>query len=899
MAGDCKIDVVSGAINTGASATTDFTITGFGTPVACIIKITFDTTDGSTSDAEYRYSLGFSDFTNHRSISGQTEDASANEDANHARSATLAYRLLDVAGSAVGSGTASAITDGVRLTNGDAFTAAAFVTVTLIGGADVSALVGTVTANATENLTTVVTTSIDQDIVFFVGNMTNSTSIQSNVIGSYGVATTGREAGQSIANKSLSWSVDQNGSVGDPFGHVNSNRCLSLSNPSGSAGSISWGIELTAADATTFTVTSRDGAPGSGQDSYYLAIALDPTGTRLKSAIGSIDSPVASGNWSKGSIGFKPQYVELGITQVIAEDTSYGNGTVGSIGWSSVGVTAEAAHSVYDEDGSATINANNCFRSQAIYQFDNDGSTIAYDLSFSSFDAGGWTYSQVGTPSTTASKWIWVAIEEAPTGADIARDPPAGNLTLATVAPTQQINTPVASGNLSLSTVAPTQQINNPIPSADLTLSTVAPTLLQTFDVPRNPANAELVLTTSIPTVNQTFDIAVDVPGDNLTLTTTAPEISVLINKAPATAELSINTTAPIINQTLDISKSPAAGQLTISTAGSSQQLSVPVASGNLVLSSEPPAVLQTFDIAVSVANTNLSLSTAAPAVLQTFDISLAPAVAQLTITTVAPVILQTFDVARSPANAELTISTAAPSLGASINIPVGEGTLTLSTVAPAVSTGADLPFEAPTAQLSLTTAAPTQQLGVPVASGSLSITTAAPTVLAAGDVDRTVPAAELVIGSTTPAVNETKKFSPANDNLVITTEPPVALRTGDVLRTPATGQLSLSTSAPILSLTSNFSVAAGNLIIISTPPEVVATTGAKDFFPANDNLVISTTSPIIQLIRRFQPEHRALTLSTAAPVASVFPEARIFRVPARSTCSVGAETRTLRVASE
>lgn len=412
-AGDVKVDVVSGALNTGATDTTDFTKPGFGTPKAALITLTYDASDDADSATEYKVCIGLTDFTNSRFISVQAENSSAVEDANNRKGVNDAYFLLDAAGGDDGHGDASAITNGVRLTNQAAFSRAAFVEVTMFGGADLAVDCGTQSlTNTSVGNTNKQTTGIDQDIVFFIAiRATQEDDTRVGIKASFGVASTGREASQSIVNRCQSFTVDDSDTVGDPFSAIRNNRCVAIIQANGNSDRA---LELTAADATTFTTTIRDVDFAAGSEVYYLALALDPEGSRRKSEIGSIDSPTASGDWSKTGLGFKPKYVGLAINRLTAENTIASDSTAGSVGFShNAGSGDQTCHSFYDADAAATIKANNCFRGRAIYLFDDGGSTIAYDLSHSSFDSDGWTYSQVGTPSATESKWFYWAIEEA------------------------------------------------------------------------------------------------------------------------------------------------------------------------------------------------------------------------------------------------------------------------------------------------------------------------------------------------------------------------------------------------------------------------------------------------------------------------------------------------------
>ncbi len=596
MAGDVKVAVVTGQIATGATGTADFTKADFGTPKAAIIIITRDSSDGSTSAVQYAVSIGFTDFTDERFIAGQSEDGAAKENADCRKGVDHSYYILNSGGDASGSGNASVITDGVQLTNDDA-SGGVFATVVLFGGADLDVKVGShVLSNNSVNDTNATTTGIDQDIVFFIGvDRSGEDSTGTGVRNSFGVASTGREASQSIANQCQGFTVDHGNVVGAPIAVRRNARCLSITDE---GGGLDWGIRLSAADVTSFTTTIEDKSPGSGMEVYYLALALSVSDGRLKSEIGSVDGPVVSGDWSPAPLAFTPQYVGLGISTLGAINSISQTASAGAIGIShNTGSGEEGCHSWYDEDATDTINTNNCFRSRAIYLFDDDGSTIAYDLSHSSFNSDGWTYSQVGTPSATASKWFYWAIEEAPAaGADIDITVPVASLTITTFAPTQQIITNVPVQTLSINTAAVTQEILTRVPSANLTLISFAPTILQTFDHQRNIPTQTL----SLDTFSVTQQIITTVP----------------------TQTLSITTFTPIVVLTANIDLSPASASFSLSTAAPNIQVSINIvpSTASLILTTTAPIILVGINIIITPNKADLTLATVAPSIINAPD---------------------------------------------------------------------------------------------------------------------------------------------------------------------------------------------------------------------------------------------------------------------------------------
>ena len=409
MAGQVKVAVVSGPISSGGAGTADFTKSGFGTPKACIILLSFDAVDDASVAIQGRASKGFSDFTNHRCISHQDEDGSAKVDSDARKSATKAYVVLDVAGVVDIDGAASTITDGVRLTNTTNISASAvFATVIMFGGADLQVSLDSVILGNGIDLTTVVTTGIPQGLVFFIGtDISGEDSSSTALNNSFGVVHISDDQA-TIVNRCMGWCSDHNNNVGSPGSVVRNDRCLKVLTET--AGD-DWGLELTAATATSYTVTTRDVSPGAGMEVYALALNLDNRGSK----VGSVDSPTAGPTWTPAvALGFIPQYVGLGLTHAQVEGTIEADADAGGLGISSnTGPGEETFHGWYNEDASAAANTNNNFRSRALDFRNHDVSVIVHDHSHSSFQLGDWTYTVNTENEVTARKWFYWAIEEA------------------------------------------------------------------------------------------------------------------------------------------------------------------------------------------------------------------------------------------------------------------------------------------------------------------------------------------------------------------------------------------------------------------------------------------------------------------------------------------------------
>lgn len=412
MAGDVKVEVVTGAISTSSTGTADFTVSGFGTVLACKIVLSHDQADDASIQANYRGSIGLSDFTDHFCVSHQDDDASANVDSDKYGASAKAYLLMRGDGAVVVDGTASAITDGVRLTNTtNGGGTAQIAQVTLYGGADLQISLDKVTTPNSDGGTVVVTTNIDQDIIIVIGqkNVAEDTRVN-NVQHSYGLGHIDTSDHATFVNRCIGWSSDHAETAGSPGAIIQNDQVATFLT---AAGVEDWGLELTAATTTAYTLTERvtGSASGVGNEVYVLALDLDDR----KSKIGSVDSPTSGATWTPSvSLGFTPQFVELGLTQLAAEGAVETDGDAGSIGFSNnAGSGSEACTSWYNEDAAATTNTASLFRSRAIDFRSDDQATVIQDHSHSSFNDGDWTYTINDENETAARKWLYGAIEVA------------------------------------------------------------------------------------------------------------------------------------------------------------------------------------------------------------------------------------------------------------------------------------------------------------------------------------------------------------------------------------------------------------------------------------------------------------------------------------------------------
>lgn len=902
MAGDVKITVVSGQLATGASGTADFTEPGFGTPLACIVIASFDDSDDTSIAAQSKVSIGLSDFTTNLCVSHQDEDASASVDCDTIKKQNACYHVLAVNGSIEVNGRATTITDGVRLTNlNNPSGVAPFVTVIMVGGADLTISLNEEAIDATEDDTSTRAhanfTDGNDKLVFFIGtDIAAESSSKTGINNSFGVChITGNDAGgYTFSQRSIGWASDHNAAEGAPHSELCTDRVLNIITEAGAA---DWGLEVTgfSSSGNTLTVTTRDNSAGNGMEVYSLALDLDDR----KAKVGSVDGPTSGVTWSITGMGFKPQYVGLALTDLSVESTARAgietdDVQAGVHGISSnAGSGAETCHSWYNEDAAATTNTNNLFRSRAIDLRDDNVTTVLQDHSHSSFDSGGVTHTINTENETVAKKWFFCAIEEAAAAGDISFNPSPGELELTTTSPPQQIITSAPSGELSITTEPPTVlqtlDIQRDPLAGELSLTTTIPTIDVTLNIPKTPAAAdldltavgptqellvrpasgELELTTTAPSVGT--DISLTIPTGELDLTTASP--SQQFNLPITSGDLSLTTTIPAILQTLDIERLPASGELSITTVGPSQQLNLPVASSELSLTTTITSILQTFDVARSAPTGELSLTT----IPVTQQISIPISAGELDLTTTVPVVSETSNVERVPAAGDLLLTTT--SVSQQLNLPVVSGELSITTTVPSVFTSGDINLAPATGEISLTTVPVTQQLNVPVTSGDLALTTTAVTQ----QVNLPIPPAEFSIDSTVPLITQTFDIlrTPAAADLeittasisqqlnlhisagklAITTTTPTALQTLDVQRDPSTGELALTTTP--VTLQTNLPVAPAELAINSSIPSVVVTLDVQRT-PPSAELILDTSSPGLET--RLTPPPSELSITTTAP---------------------------------
>jgi len=373
MSGNLKTAIIHG-LEPSATGTQDYTLSGFGTPVAAIIVGTFCTAFDTVTNTNVIVQ-GFTDGTTSRccgasEISGQGNAHSwcHSTDKFYARQyeyGTISHFEADFS---------SWITNGIRInwTKVNSSYRKKFFIV-LIGGTDVSAKVGDFTPSSSLNGTVNVSSlGLDPEVVFFMGTMSNFnasfTQVQDgNISLGYAISKDGTEK-NSCAYKS----GDHYASTMKHHNGIFTDRCARIYDEGSSH--VDYAIEMTGVGTGQFTVTTRD----ANNDIYevgYLALELggddyDIVNQVLPNSSGTQDFP------SSGSLSFSPEHLYSIATWNTAQDTDADADYNLAIGVANEANSQDAAHILMGEDNVATSDEDGIVSDTYSMLISNDAASI-------------------------------------------------------------------------------------------------------------------------------------------------------------------------------------------------------------------------------------------------------------------------------------------------------------------------------------------------------------------------------------------------------------------------------------------------------------------------------------------------------------------------------------------
>lgn len=306
MAANLKTSIIHG-LEPSSTGTVDYTVSGFGTPVAAIVLSSHCTSFDIYTNTNVSV-IGFTDGSTHRCC-GQSEGEGESNAHSWCHSTDKLYVRVYKFGtvSRFEADFSTWVTDGIRInwTKVDSDERKKFMII-LIGGTDVSAKVGDFAPSSSVNGTVDVTSlGLDPEVVFFMGNGSNFnasfTQVQNSEISfGFAISKDGTEK-----NSCVYKSGDHYESTSDHVGGIFTNRCCRVYSAGGN--SLDYSLEMTDVDTGEFTVTTRD-ANNNVFEVGYLALELggddyDIINQVLPDSNGNQDFP------SSGSLSFGPEHL--------------------------------------------------------------------------------------------------------------------------------------------------------------------------------------------------------------------------------------------------------------------------------------------------------------------------------------------------------------------------------------------------------------------------------------------------------------------------------------------------------------------------------------------------------------------------------------------------------------
>lgn len=461
MAIECK--VVTGNLPTSGT-TVDLTSSGFGNPTAAIIVVS-RCASGNNPKTSIYYSVGFVEY--HATSPPQTVNSISSAD-NQSTSLTArsqnnarCYERVNVSTTNVDRyGTASFITDGVRITLDAAETVASYIECILIKGtSNVKVEEKQLTVNGANDITT---TGFKPDLVFFtsIGHATVDSGA-GHAIFSFGAAH--NDSTDTVSQGLVAFNSETGVGTSDTYSVTRDDAAVGQCHN----GSQTWGGSIGTFDANGFTVTTS-ATPGNDYIQYLALESDDPDDFY----VGVITTKTTTGTQAYTGTGFEPVALILGQTHTTTTNTiQTGNG--GGIGMAS-STTAEYSAGMADEDGQGLTDCQSDFRTDGVAQCYSHTGTLELAAELSSFDSNGFTLNfdtVSGGPGSTARKWLAIAIGDAAAGAGTTVSPTTGSIAFDGAQPTifPHKSTAPTVGTAAFEGVAPTLSL--------FTTATVQPTV--------------------------------------------------------------------------------------------------------------------------------------------------------------------------------------------------------------------------------------------------------------------------------------------------------------------------------------------------------------------------------------------------------------------------------------
>jgi hypothetical protein len=677
------------------------------------------------------------------------------------------------------------ITDGFRLNWTTADMSGAGKAVLLFGD-DVTCVQGNLTCAATDGQEALVSVGQQTDLLIAITRAWAAGGPDSAGTMCIGMAS---KVDASIAQGGIGWRDVDNQSPPDNLCNAANTRIAIDYEADITSGLVDNTWEVTTLDSSQIGITLHETGAVGGIRVNLLSVNFNGA---AQYDVGALTLPTSTGSQSHTGVGFKPQFVLMGMSQTtayVAESNSGDPHVLAHFGMADR-LGGEHCIGLTSEDGAK--DAGTFIDAQIVHTRDKDGAQ-EHAGSFVAFASDGWVVDYTAAPAAYVG--FWAAIEEVATGIPVPAAAAAivavskinRTVPVATIAAVTDALSPTVSGAAAVSVSAIAA------PAANPALVRIDQTV---------PVSAMATPTAVVaPTVQQGQAISVGAPI-GATATISAPaQIDVTVSAGPVVATTAIS--APQIDQAIDAPATPAVAANLTPTIQQGQLLSVAAAISAAAAIPAPAAI----DVTVPVGAISVPASTQAPQVGQSVD---APVTVAATVI-VAPVV-------------QLDQSTNAGAIPATAGIspPVQIDVTVNVTAIPAPSVISEPAAVAQTVSVTAVSAltavpAPTVQQGQ-IASPSAVTATAA--VVAPASVDQTVTIG--AISAATAVSAPTVTFGDQNVDVTLSPAASPTVLAPQADQTAAVGAIAAGTGVVAPSTAFAVSIAAmGVTASISAPAQV------------------------------------------------------------------------------
>lgn len=392
-----EIDTV--ALPTGVTGNQVLTLTNLGstTPVAAIVIVSQASAAG-TPASDMVVSIGFTDGVEaNTTCVGCSAEHNVGTTDDH-RTATAG--LIDIksagTGISVGAATFNAFGSGsltINITN--AFETAFIAQIWSFYGASVSKASFPYNATGTQDTAQDITSvGFASDLVFCATSNSAEGGAGANSELGFGFAD------NAITQKSFCYAGSNGQATSSTGGQMSSNRVVANCN---ATGSLSWALELSAIDASGFTVTPRDGAGG---NVIFLCIKFNAASSHVE----AYTSPTSTGADATTGFGYAPIFVGGFITAQTAIDTAATDGKGSAFGLFGISDSQDGMTCWHEQDNVGTSNCQSQANDLAMDLLEHDGTDHLISSS-SSLDADGFTITY-STVQASALQGAIVAVQD-------------------------------------------------------------------------------------------------------------------------------------------------------------------------------------------------------------------------------------------------------------------------------------------------------------------------------------------------------------------------------------------------------------------------------------------------------------------------------------------------------